>query len=108
MGEFVNVAPIADALTAQSLKTTGPPSWLEGRIEFDDVTLEEAVAEFNRYSSSQIRIADAAIGGFRISGAFDTNERNAFLTTVQALTNADVRRVGPNSVWLYNSDYKEQ
>lgn len=58
-------------------------SWRAGYIVFRDTTLQEAVAEFNRYNTRKIVIEDPAIGTIRIGGNFHSNNTEAFLALIQ-------------------------
>lgn len=53
-------------------------SWREGVLTFDQVTLGDAVSEFNRYNKRQIHIADAQAAAIRIGGSFDAHDIDAF------------------------------
>lgn len=57
-------------------------SWRLGRVVFDDDTLENAVAEVNRYSSTQIVLADPALAALRVSGVFTVGHWESFIDTV--------------------------
>jgi transmembrane sensor len=59
--------------------------WRDGLIEFDDTSLAEAVAEFNRYSAQTISIDDPTIAQLPISGVFRTNSQRKFLEAVTSL-----------------------
>ncbi|QIL01369.1 hypothetical protein G7078_00195 [Sphingomonas sinipercae] len=52
--------------------------WREGLIHFDDVTLGEAAAEFNRYNDRQIVVTDHAARKLRLGGTFRTSNIDAF------------------------------
>ncbi|WP_297509422.1 FecR family protein [uncultured Caulobacter sp.] len=60
-------------------------AWRQGAIALNGQSLEQAVAEFNRYNRQQIRIADPSISGLRLAGYFQTTEPTSF---VNAVTNA--------------------
>ncbi|MBL8265436.1 FecR family protein [Steroidobacter sp.] len=53
-------------------------SWRSGYLTFDETTLADAVAEFNRYSSRKVIIDDASIAAVRISGKFRSNNASEF------------------------------
>jgi transmembrane sensor len=53
-------------------------SWRAGYLSFDETTLADAVAEFNRYSSRQIVIDDDSIAAVRISGKFRSTNASEF------------------------------
>lgn len=59
--------------------------WRDGLIEFDNTSLADAVAEFNRYSAQTISIEDAKIAALPISGVFRTNSQRKFLEAVTSL-----------------------
>lgn len=70
-------------------------AWQEGVIELDGDTLEQAVAEFNRYRSAPIVIGDSRLAAMRIGGRFQTSDSDRFVEAIQqtfpvrAIANAD-------------------
>jgi transmembrane sensor len=60
-------------------------AWRQGAIALNGQSLEQAVAEFNRYNRQQVRITDPSIAGLRLAGYFQTTEPRSF---VDAVTNA--------------------
>jgi transmembrane sensor len=58
-------------------------SWRDGFIVFQGTSLNEAVAEFNRYHARKIVIADPSIGAIKISGRFRPANAEAFLWLLQ-------------------------
>ncbi|KQS02236.1 hypothetical protein ASG11_15825 [Sphingomonas sp. Leaf357] len=53
-------------------------AWRRGVLTFDQVTLEQAAHEFNRYNVRQIRLGDAQVAGLRIGGTFEATNIEAF------------------------------
>ena len=53
--------------------------WRDGILNFDHTSLVDAAAEFNRYNSKQIVIADSATGEIRIGGTFQASNIDAFV-----------------------------
>ena len=53
--------------------------WRDGILNFDRTSLADAAAEFNRYNSKQIVIADAETGEIRIGGTFQASNVEAFV-----------------------------
>lgn len=53
-------------------------AWRRGMVVFDNVTLGEAAAEFNRYNRIQIVIADPATARMKIAGTFPINGVKGF------------------------------
>lgn len=57
-------------------------AWRQGAIALSGQSLEQAVAEFNRYNRQQISIADPSISNLRLAGYFQTTEPKSFVTAV--------------------------
>jgi transmembrane sensor len=83
--QILSAGAIAQASDSGTLVQTRPVaqteellSWRRGLLVFHDATLTEAAAEFNRYNTHKIRIADAAIGDLRIAGTFRSTNADAF------------------------------
>jgi transmembrane sensor len=53
-------------------------SWRRGMLTFDQVTLAEAAAEFNRYNAKSLVIADPVAAKMRVGGAFEADNVQAF------------------------------
>ena len=58
-------------------------SWRSGILVFHDITLADAVAEFNRYNTRQIVIEDPAVARLRIAGNFRATNVEAFVRLVE-------------------------
>ena len=54
-------------------------AWREGTLTFDQSTLAEAAAEFNRYNVRQIVIDDPEVANIRIGGTFQASNVDAFV-----------------------------
>lgn len=52
--------------------------WRDGLLIFDQVTLAEAVAEFNRYNTRQLVIADPSVSTIRIGGRLQAHNADGF------------------------------
>ncbi|STQ89517.1 FecR family protein [Iodobacter fluviatilis] len=76
-GEVVTLAN--NALSpVQSIAPAAVGSWRHGRLNFDNTTLANAIAEFERYTPTGLRISDPDIGGLRISGSFEIKKLQQF------------------------------
>jgi transmembrane sensor len=53
-------------------------SWREGRLAFEGETLEDAAAEFARYSDVHIEIADPEVAHMTVTGLFVSNDPVGF------------------------------
>ena len=76
--------------TAESVFVTRKPlhvlndelGWLGGVLIFDNTTLADAAAQFNRYSQHRLVIAGEA-AGLKIDGTFPANDPTAFATIAE-------------------------
>jgi transmembrane sensor len=69
-------------------------AWKRGEAVFDDVSLPEAVAEMNRYSSAPISLAGGdALRGLRVSGVFKTGDNTSLARAVARLHGLQVREL---------------
>lgn len=57
-------------------------AWRQGAIALNGQTLEQAVAEFNRYNRQRIEVDDPAVAGLRLAGYFQSTEPDGFVTAV--------------------------
>jgi transmembrane sensor len=53
-------------------------AWVGGRAIFEATPLHEAIAEINRYSRRQLRLADPGLANLPISGTFSVDDAEAF------------------------------
>lgn len=75
-------------------------SWREGIVTFEDQPLTDAVAEMNRYSRVQLRVADDRTGRIRVSGAFNIGATTAFVEALEMGFAIDARRQGDGNIVL--------
>jgi transmembrane sensor len=68
-------------------------AWTKGELRFYDTTLAEVVAEFNRYGSAKIVIADPEVALFRMGGAFRTDAPESFIEATERLYSVEARYV---------------
>jgi transmembrane sensor len=59
-------------------------SWRSGYLTFDETTLADAVAEFNRYTERKIRIADPKLAAIRINGKFRSSNADEFVELLRS------------------------
>jgi transmembrane sensor len=65
-------------------------AWQRGQLIFDDTSLSDAAAEFNRYGSNRITIESPAAGKLRVGGVFRIGDSASF---AQAIANAHHLRI---------------
>ncbi len=71
-GDSTLLAPPSPQRVANEL------SWRQGMLVFDQSSLSDAVAEFNRYNAKKLVVTDAAAGSIRIGGSFEAQNIDAF------------------------------
>lgn len=57
---------------------------------FDNASVQEAVAEINRYGRVQVHVGDPAVAALRISGVFSTRDPIEFANVIAKLHGLDV------------------
>ena len=89
----------------QLIQRTG---WQTGVIQFDGETLDQAVAEFNRYRRTPIVIGDPQIASIRIGGTFKPGNSEQFVSALKL--SFGIRSVGDNgaSIILLPDDKTDQ
>ena len=71
-GESVQANRAGALGTVDTRLAQGALLWREGRINFDNTPLAQAVAEFERYGDTRLLIKDAEVAAMRVNGSFDT------------------------------------
>lgn len=66
-------------------------AWREGQIALDNDSLTHAAAEFNRYNSRKIVIADPALGDEKLVGWFRADQPDTFARSVHLALDVPVR-----------------
>jgi transmembrane sensor len=69
-------------ISVDAQRATG---WLHREIVFDHEPLQRVAAEFNRYAPKPIEIATPALQNLQISGAFATDDTDAFIAFLRTL-----------------------
>jgi transmembrane sensor len=60
-------------------------AWVSGQLIFENATLAETVAEFNRYNRRKLQIDDPALGQIHIGGAFSSTNVDEFIVELNTL-----------------------
>ncbi len=75
--------------------------WRQGRVFFEDVPLPEAVAEMNRYSVTQIIVADdPALVSHKVNGMFRTGQQVNFVSALEDYFPVEIEQAGTNRLLL--------
>lgn len=65
-------------------------AWRFGRVEFQNMPLEQAVAEINRYRSKPIIVEDAELGALPLSGSFSTDGTESFIAALRNIDHVEI------------------
>lgn len=60
-------------------------AWREGRMVFHDTPLAEVISQINRYHARRIILADARLGDLKVSGEFNTTDREGLIRALKML-----------------------
>lgn len=72
--------------------------WRNGMLILDDVTLADAVSEFNRYNAQKLVLADPETAKMHIGGTFRTSDVQLFARVVQDVLGLHVQSQGESTV----------
>jgi transmembrane sensor len=61
------------------------PTWLSGKLVFEDQALSAAVDEFNRYSRRRMVLSGEQVARLRVSGVFRSDDPHAFVEALEEL-----------------------
>jgi transmembrane sensor len=78
-GEQMHIVADGTLIQRQRVDVGQATAWRQGRLVFSEATLEEIVAEFNRYNAPQIVLVGDAHRMRRYSGVFDATDPQSFL-----------------------------
>lgn len=100
LGALETIAISVEALTSGSAVAQPLPStdaataWIQRRLVFENERLDRAVAEFNRYNRTQLRVVDAELAGLRISGVFNADDPMVLVRYLERIQYVKVTRAG--------------
>lgn len=66
--------------------------WPRGVLEFDNTPLGQAIAEANRYSHAQIRLAEPSLARLRVNGTFRAGDSEGLARSLAAAFGLRLRR----------------
>lgn len=75
-------------------------AWKHNRLIFRQSPLREIVTELERYHSVRFLFADPAIARETLSGTFDTNDLDLFLTSVEKILPVKVQHFPEEQMFL--------
>lgn len=75
-------------------------AWLQREIVFDNLSLAQVIADFNRYAQKPIEIEDESLKRIPISGVFGAYDVESFVAFLRGLDGVQVVE-GPSHIRLY-------
>jgi transmembrane sensor len=84
-GDQVSFTEATPEMRRRTVDPAVVASWTTGRLRFRSTPLAEALDEVNRYSPTQIRIADPTLTGVPISGTFEIGDSISVVSALEAL-----------------------
>lgn len=93
-GESVQANRAGVLGTVDTRLAHGALLWREGRINFDNTPLAQAVAEFERYGDTKLIINDPEVAAMRVNGSFDTRLAADFGSALPLVLPVQLRKHG--------------
>jgi transmembrane sensor len=88
----VTIRAAGPAASIREVDSARALAWAEGRLIFDNTSVAEVVAQFNRYNTIQLRVEDEQLARRPISGVFNAANPESFIDFIQAATAVRVDR----------------
>ncbi len=82
-GQAVDYTADGTTSAIRSADASKVRGWMAQRIVFSNVTLADALTDYNRYIKNPIVLGDPALGSRRINGVFKIGDQAAFLGALQ-------------------------
>ncbi len=80
-------------------------AWREGKMVFDATPLSDVVEEFNRYSTSPLRLSDSGLLNMTLSGTFRIANREEFPRLLERMLPIKVRQAD-DGAWVLHAAQK--
>ncbi|WP_242112206.1 FecR family protein [Luteimonas aquatica] len=75
-------------------------AWPRGDLVFRERPLDQLLEEANRYSTTQLRLGDPALGGIRVSGVFHAGDQDALSKALEQGWGLRAERTGTHEIVL--------
>lgn len=99
-GQRVSVTKEGKLTSPITVDPISASAWQHGRIDLSDLTLDEALARVNRYSTTKIVVNDEALSDRRISGIFQAGDTNAVTEALCAYFDLSVLKRSERTIVL--------
>jgi len=93
-GQQVTVPQSGKAAPVRAVDAGRALAWAQGRLVFENETLANVVAEFNRYNPVQLSISDPELASRRVNGVFAATDVETLLAFIQAGNHVRILHAG--------------
>ena len=100
-GQQIVVAHAQPLGAVRNIDIKGAGDWRNGRLVYEDVTLDEVIADANRYYDGEIQFAANELRGLKITASFQTTEIEQFIDTLLTVLPVKVARPEPGRIVLW-------
>ena len=82
-GQQLKIPSSGSVDRVRAVDTARALAWAEGQLVFENDTLADVVAEFNRYNRTQLHINDSRLAARRVSGVFEATDSETLLAFIR-------------------------
>lgn len=100
-GEQVSVESDAGFAPVRTFDIAAAEGWTQGELVFKEHRLDSLLAEANRYSTTQLTLADPALAEITVSGVFRAGNQDALVSALERGWGLRAQRVGPDEIRLH-------
>ncbi|HEY5851711.1 MAG TPA: FecR domain-containing protein [Lysobacter sp.] len=102
-GEQVTIDAHGALGNKQPLDLVAAHAWPQGDLVFRQRRLDELLAEMNRYSPTQLQLADPALASLQVSGVFHAGDQEALVAALERGWSLQAQRQGAHRIVLTRS-----
>ena len=78
-GQQIHIQPNEPVVPVKQVPADRAAEWTARRITFENTALRDVVAQFNRYSASQLRVDDPELAALKLNGVFEPHSQEDLL-----------------------------
>jgi transmembrane sensor len=97
-GSGVGYSPTGAVSELRPAEVNRIQGWRTQHIVFNDLPLDTALAEYNRYSHTPIVLSNPALGSRHINGVFHIGDEAAFLSAIEQGIHLKATKAGTQTV----------
>lgn len=99
-GQRITVSLNSPNVKVEKADLARDTAWLDDRVVFEGETLDQAVAEINRYTDQTLTIADPTLKNLSVSGMFRTNQPERFVDAITGYYPIEAQRTPSGQIRL--------